>query len=252
MFRTQRPRCLLPERLAARFGAMSPCLGGPRAAARRFFRGLAVCAAALALLAGCAKRPRARTPVTPSAAWTETGIASWYGHPYHGRRAASGEIYDMNQLTAAHCTLPLGAQVRVVNLDNRRRVSVRINDRGPFVEGRIIDLSRAAARRLDMLAPGTARVRLEVAALPASLAACCFAVQIGAFRERANAERQREAAERERRPAWLEWRDGDPPLWRVLVGRETSLEAAQELARRLRARFGAAFVMRVDAPSPAL
>jgi len=158
----------------------------------------------------------------------------------------------MDKLTAAHRTLPFGTQVRVMNLDNRRRVKVRINDRGPFVEGRIIDLSRAAARRLDMLAPGTARVRLEVAAMPASASECCFAVQIGAFRERANAERQREAAEREHRPAWLERRDGDPPLWRVLVGRETSLEAAQELARRLRARFGAAFVMRVDGPSPAL
>jgi len=206
----------------------------------------------MALLAGCAKRPRARTPPTPSAGWTETGLASWYGHPYHGRRAASGEVYDMNKLTAAHRLLPFGAQVQVVNLDNRRRVKVRINDRGPFVEGRIIDLSRAAARRLAMLAPGTARVRLEVMTMPAGVSECCYAVQIGAFRERANAERQRDLAEREHRPARLERRDGEPPLWRVLVGRETSLEAAQELARRLRTRFGAAFVVRADAPSPAL
>jgi rare lipoprotein A len=116
------------------------------------------------------------------------------------------------------------------------------------VEGRIIDLSRAAARRLDMLAPGTAPVRLEVRALPAGVSECCYAVQVGAFRERANAERQRELAEREYRVARLERRDGEPPLWRVLVGREPSLEAAQELARCLRARFGAAFVVRMDAP----
>ena len=93
---------------------------------------------------------------------TETGIASWYGVPYHGRRAASGEIYDMEQLTAAHRTLPFDTWVEVTNLDNGKHVDVRITDRGPFVDGRIIDLSRAAARQIDMLGPGIARVRLKV------------------------------------------------------------------------------------------
>ena len=204
------------------------------------------------LLAGCAKRGRARVPVAPSPGWSETGIASWYGHPYHGRRAANGEVYDMEKLTAAHRTLPFDTRVRVENLDNRRRVEVRITDRGPFVEDRIIDLSRAAARRLQMLGPGTAPVRLEVTSAPRPVAGCCYAVQVGAFRERANAERQRERAEAERRPAWLELRDGDPPLWRVLVGREDSLAAAQELARRLRSRFGQAFIVRAEAPSRTL
>lgn len=175
-------------------------------------------------------------------------MASWYGHPYHGRRAANGEVYDMERLTAAHRTLPFDTRVRVENLNNRRRVEVRVTDRGPFVEGRIIDLSRAAARRLDLLGPGTAPVRLVATSVPRPLTGCCYAVQVGAFRERGNAERQRARAEAERLPAWLERRDGDPPLWRVLVGRETSLEAAQELARRLRQRFGPAFVVRADAP----
>jgi len=216
-------------------------------------RVLCVAAVISALLAsGCARRKRVGVPAAPGPGWTETGIASWYGRPYHGRRAADGGIYDMEKLTAAHRILPFGTLVRVLNLDNRQSVQVRINDRGPFVEGRIIDLSRAAARHIRMLGPGTAPVRLQVVSLPSPITGGGFAVQVGAFRDRANAERQRRLAEREYRRARLEWRDGEPPLWRVLVGEESTLEAAQELARRLRDHFGEAFVVRVDAPSPAL
>ncbi len=86
---------------------------------------------------------------------TETGIASWYGEPYNGRRSASGEIYDMEQLTAAHRTLAFGTWLEVNDLDNGKQVEVRITDRGPFVKGRIIDLSLAAARKIDMVGPGT-------------------------------------------------------------------------------------------------
>lgn len=93
---------------------------------------------------------------------TETGIASWYGEPYHGRRSASGEIYDMKQLTAAHRTLPFQTWVEVTDLDNGKKVNVRIIDRGPFVDGRIIDLSLAAAREIEMVRPGIARVKLKV------------------------------------------------------------------------------------------
>ena len=96
----------------------------------------------------------------------EQGIASWYGHPYHGRRSASGEIYNMYDMTAAHRTLPFGTQVRVHDLENGRDVTVRINDRGPFVEGRIIDLSYAAAQAMGM--KGIARVRLEILGVGAS------------------------------------------------------------------------------------
>jgi rare lipoprotein A len=106
---------------------------------------------------------RVSTPLAPARVGsTETGIASWYGFPYDGRRAASGEIYDMRQLTAAHRRLPFQTWVEVTNLSNGKQVDVRINDRGPFVKGRVLDLSQAAARDIDMLRAGTARVRLKV------------------------------------------------------------------------------------------
>ena len=91
-----------------------------------------------------------------------SGIASWYGHPFHGRRTASGERYNMNAMTAAHRTLPFGAWVRVERRDNGRRVQVRINDRGPFTKGRVIDLSREAARRLGIQGKGVVPVRLTL------------------------------------------------------------------------------------------
>ena len=116
-------------------------------------------------LSGCARRTVTRVPSAPPparAGFTETGVASWYGIPYNGRHAASGEIFDMEKLTAAHRTLPFETWVEVTNLGNGKRVEVRINDRGPFVDGRIIDLSQAAARQIDMLRAGLARVRLRV------------------------------------------------------------------------------------------
>lgn len=93
-------------------------------------------------------------------------MASWYGHPYHGRTTSNGERYDMNELTAAHLSLPFDTTVRVTNLANGRAVDLRINDRGPFVKKRVIDVSRAAAERLGMIGPGTAKVRVEVVATP--------------------------------------------------------------------------------------
>jgi rare lipoprotein A len=94
----------------------------------------------------------------------EVGLASWYGEFHHGQPTASGEIFDMTRMTAAHRTLPLGTQLRVVNLQNGRVVRVRVNDRGPYVDGRILDLSREAARALDMEHDGLATVKLEVIA----------------------------------------------------------------------------------------
>lgn len=96
----------------------------------------------------------------------ESGQASWYGGKFQGRKTANGEIFDTNQLTAAHKTLPFNTVVRVTNLKNDKHVDVRINDRGPFVEGRVIDLSRAAADKIDMLLSGIALVRLEIVSLP--------------------------------------------------------------------------------------
>lgn len=116
----------------------------------------------LALLAGCAAPRPAPPPATRPAAVEREGQASWYGHPHHGRRTASGEIYDMHALTAAHPTLPMGARVLVTNLRNGRTVEVRVNDRGPVVPGRTIDLSYAAARALDATADGVFPVRLRL------------------------------------------------------------------------------------------
>lgn len=202
-------------------------------------------------LSSCAHRAHTRAvppPPTVQPAYTETGIASWYGYPYHGRRAASGEIYDMEQMTAAHRTLAFNTRVRVFNLENGRTVEVRINDRGPFVANRVIDLSRAAARDLAMLGPGSARVRLEV--LRAGEEPTIYAVQVGAFRDRNNAERIRRQMESRYGVARLVLRDGSPSLWRVLVGSEATEDAAAQLAARIRQDSDentTAFVVRVDA-----
>lgn len=208
--------------------------------------------AAMILLSGCARRKRARVVPLPPAmvkvGMTEMGVASWYGHPYHGRAAASGEIYDMEQMTAAHRTLPFHTWVRVHDLDNGRTVDVRINDRGPFVDGRIIDLSRAAARSIEMLGPGTAKVRLEVVRTAGTSQPGRFAVQVGAFRDKANAERLRADMQRRYGTARLMLRDGNPPVWRVVVGDEASEDGAGALAGRVRAETHAraAFVVRLD------
>jgi rare lipoprotein A len=124
-------------------------------------------AAVVLLLTSCGKKTRVQVPRMPKVGETQTGIASWYGVPYHGRRAANGEIYDMNKLTAAHRQYPFETMVRVRNLGNRKEVDVRITDRGPFVDGRIIDLSRAAADRIDMVNAGITKVKLRVIRTPA-------------------------------------------------------------------------------------
>jgi rare lipoprotein A len=216
---------------------------------------LAIALAAI-LLAGCGHKKHARrippTPApsrAPKLGHTETGVASWYGHPYHGRRAANGEIYDMEKLTAAHRTLPFDTWLRVVNLDNSKTVEVRITDRGPFVEGRIIDLSHAAARAIEMIGPGTARVRIEVIRTPKYAPPAAFAVQVGAFLDRANAERLRAEMESRYGSARLIQRADTPDLWRVLAGSEATEEGANGLAERIRKERGeksAAFVVRVD------
>jgi rare lipoprotein A len=211
-----------------------------------------VIAGVLAIVAsGCGRKKHARVaPLpAPAAASVEEGVASWYGHPYHGRPSASGEIYDMEKLTAAHRTLPFGAWVRVLNLDNQKRVDLRINDRGPFVAGRVIDISHAAAREIAMIGPGTARVRVEVISLPAHLEPSLFAVQVGAFQNKSNAEQICRDMQRKYGSARLVLRPGDPPRWRVLVGAEPTQVGAGALRDRIRAEKHdhAAFVVRLDA-----
>ncbi len=218
---------------------------------RRRFLTLGGC---LALSACGAKRKvqAAAIPTTPlpTVPGVEIGMASWYGHPYHGRPAANGEIYDMEQLTAAHRTLPFGTMVHVVNLNNNKSVDVRINDRGPFVGDRIIDLSHAAARAIDMIGPGTARVRVEITQLPANPPPGFYAVQVGAFQLRANAERLCAQMLSRYGAAHIVQRPGDPPLWRVLVGRAATVDSANSLSARIQSdedgKLGQPFVIRDD------
>ncbi len=146
-------------------------------------------AAAVIVLAACASGRHVAAPASGTG-HAEEGLASWYGEPYHGRPTASGPRYDMNEMTAAHRTLPFGTLVRVTNLDNGKRATVLINDRGPFVAGRIIDLSRAAADALDSVGPGVVPVRLEVVRQgDGMLSAPCWEVQVGAFAREENASR---------------------------------------------------------------
>ena len=219
-----------------------------------------ILALALAFLsAGCHHhRARITPPISPPrpapaptapVARFEEGLASWYGHPYHGRQTASGEVYDMYKISAAHRTLPFNTRVRVHNLKNGAEVDVRINDRGPFVDGRIIDLSYAAAQIIHM--EGIAPVRLEILGLdvdPEQLPGV-FAVQVGAFRDRSNAERLKDTISRQYGPVSIQEFDrGDYLFYRVRVGQERTEAAARDLARDLREAGLAAetFVVRVD------
>jgi rare lipoprotein A len=117
-------------------------------------------AAALLLLATHSLAVRAGIRETDPA-FRQIGVASWYGPGFHGRKTASGERYDQNDLTAAHRKLPLGSEVKVTNLENGRSITVEINDRGPYAKGRVLDLSKAAARELGMVENGLAKVRIE-------------------------------------------------------------------------------------------
>lgn len=223
-------------------------------------------AASLFLLVACAKkhktasvpnapqpsRAASRPPAKPlPVGYTETGVASWYGIPYHGRPAADGEIYDMEKLVAAHRLMPFNTWVRVTNLANNKSVDVRIIDRGPFVEGRIIDLSKAAARSIDLLGPGIGQVRVEVIAAPQDIVSNDFyAVQVGAFAIYANAERLRQEYAERFGTAQLAVKEGATPLWRVLVGKVSSVDAAQSLADQIRAEGRPVFVVRLDSTLP--
>jgi len=184
--------------------------------------------------AGCSRLPY-RVPEGPKAG-VETGLASWYGPQFHGRPTSNHEIFNMNDMTAAHPTLPFGTYVNVINLDNGRTAVVRINDRGPFVGGRIIDLSYAAARVLDMIGPGTVRVRLEVLegypGGPSSMASR-FSVQVGAFAVQENAYALKRQLETRYEGVFIAtFRTRERTYYRVRV-RAGDRDSAVRTARRL-------------------
>jgi rare lipoprotein A len=190
-------------------------------------------------------------PVPAPSGYTEEGNASWYGVPFHGRRASNGEIYDMYKLTAAHRTLPFETMVRVTNLGNGKSTVVRITDRGPFVDNRIIDLSFAAAQEVGSVGPGVVPVRVEVLG-GVDPTAGFFTVQVGAFRDRANAERLRDRLNALYSPIFIQQYDSpDGIFYRVRVGKISGEDAARQFGEELHAREGfTPFVTRLDEGIP--
>lgn len=192
--------------------------------------------------------PAPALPANAKPLWSETGIASWYGAPYHNRRASNGEVYDMHAMTAAHRTLPLGSIVRVTDLKTGSSAVVRITDRGPFIEGRIIDLSRSAAEKIGIVQRGTAEVRLDVLQTPTSTAAAGrWAVQIGAFeREKAARELAKHLSRRYQTANVLTFNSpvGD---WWVRIRVKDDLRArAEEVLRDTKTSEGSIFLVRLD------
>lgn len=175
--------------------------------------------------------------------YTERGLASWYGPGFHGKRAANGEIYDQNALTAAHRTLPFDTVVEVRNRDNRRTVRVRITDRGPFVRGRIIDVSRAAAQQLDMIGPGVARVEIRVVSRgTVASGGGKYWVQVGAFRD----AREAKSFYRELRSDFGDVQLSSDGIWhRVRVGPFSKRKKAERAQRELERRGIDAFLTRI-------
>lgn len=169
----------------------------------------------------------------------EEGVASWYGPSFDGQRSASGEIFDSEQLTAAHRTLPFGTKVRVWRLDSEQSIVVRINDRGPYVDLRIIDLSYAAAQRLGMTDPGLFRVAVEVVE-PAAVAPEAFAVRVGAFRNPDNARRTRDLMQEKFGAAGTITIQRNGEVWCVLMGNAATQAEAEILATVVR-QSGQAF-----------
>ena len=189
---------------------------------------------------GCSKKkvhvstPMGTSPGSSSQKLEETvGYASWYGDPYHGRRTSNGETYNKFEMTAAHRTLPFDSVVKVNNLENGKETTVRINDRGPFVKDRIIDLSYAAARSIDMVGPGTAKVRLELLKVVPN--PYPISIQVGSFREKANAVKlQRELSPKYSPVLVEEYKSHDGKLFRVMVGRFKSEQEARQTKNDLR------------------
>ncbi len=180
-------------------------------------------------------------PLKSAQGYRATGVASWYGAKFHGRLTSTRERYDMFKLSAAHPTLPIPSYVHVTNLENGRDITVRVNDRGPFHAGRIVDLSYAAAVKLGFAEAGTARVRVEAATV-ANNFANDFYVQVGAFRDATRAERLRQSlADLGEAPVRV--RQGDDQLHRVQVGPVTDRTRVDALQTLIDARYGPSIVL---------
>lgn len=239
-----------------------------------------VASLALALLAGCShKQPVAYTPPpppviperapaenvpsTPAPApsmtadeefvathepiFTQTGIASWYGPPYNNRAAANGTVYNENGISAAHRTLPMGSLIRVTNVRTGQSAVMRITDRGPFVPGRILDLSIGAARAVGVYRPGLAEVRIDVYSTPKPMdEGGRWCVQIGAFEHRSAALHLEAKLEREYQSANVIEFTGPTGYWVRIRPEDDDRTVAEEIARTLRPSEGEAWLVRLD------
>ena len=191
-------------------------------------------------------------PIPDSSGFSEKGEISWYGKKFHGRKTANGEIYDMYKISAAHKILPMGTYIRVTNLENGKEITVRINDRGPFAKGRILDLSYGAAQQLDMVNAGVVKGKIvalgkeidpagriagrhETIVEPLNFASEVFTVQVGAFSNRLNAERLVVRLRETFSPVEISHYVSSDALnlYRVWVGRLKNLEEAKNLEKQL-------------------
>jgi rare lipoprotein A len=187
--------------------------------------------------------PAGATPLA-----TEIGRASWYGPPYHNRRGSNGEVYNMNAMTAAHRTLPLGSIVRVTNLKTGHTALVRITDRGPFIPGRVLDLSLAAARKVDVYQPGVAEVKVEVMQTPAPIeTGGKWAVQIGGFPDKNEAEHLADHLTRRYHTAKVQRFNSPAGDWWVRVRvLDDDRQRAQQIVADTSTPEGAVFLVRLD------
>jgi len=243
---------------------MRSVVGGSRAGMRQ---GLML--AVLLLAAACAEKqfPAASSSVSPSVPpaapaaearsaqtrtasaqtvnYQETGIASWYGREFQGRKTASGEIFDMNALSAAHRTLPLGTVIRVTNLENLKSIKLTVNDRGPFSGNRVLDLSYGAARELGFIAQGTARVRIEALEQPNGNAT--YTVQAAVFTEAESAQLLKDRLSRKYEVITITpFETNLGRLYRVRVGSYGTLEKAELVAGKLKLEGLEPYVVRKD------
>lgn len=191
--------------------------------------------------------PPISVPADAKPLYTELGIASWYGPPYHNRRGANGEIYDMNQMTAAHRTLPLNTIVRVTNVKTGNSALVRITDRGPFIGERMLDLSLAAAKAVDVWGPGLAWVRMDVLETPAPLdSGGRWCVQIGAFdTAQAATEMKQEILERYPGAKVLKFA-GPTGDWVRIRVQDDDREQAEAMSKDISTPEGGIFLVRLD------
>lgn len=185
-------------------------------------------------------------PLKSAHGFVEEGIASWYGPGFHGKKTANGEIFNQYAMTAAHKTLPLGTKVRVTHLDNGRSVLVRINDRGPFSKDRIIDLSRAAAMRLEITGNGTGKVRVQSLGGLAEVdtkgdISGDFYIQLGAFGQKENARKLIDVLSKEGRRGRLFF--GSNNMWNVQAGPWKDSATAQKMLASFRPSYPSAFVV---------